>query len=120
MRSANALLAYPDMSLKKLGALWPELLEFSPEIAEQLEFDGLYQAYVARQDADIAAYRRDESLRLPVSLNYGEVGSLSTEVRQKLSDARPTTLGAASRISGVTPAALVALLRYVRNSRSAA
>ncbi|MFT6580031.1 MAG: tRNA uridine 5-carboxymethylaminomethyl modification enzyme [Alphaproteobacteria bacterium] len=114
VRNASVLLAYPEMSLEKLGALWPELLDLSPEIAEQLEFDGLYQGYVARQDADIAAYRRDEQLKLPSALNYGEVGSLSSEIRQKLTEARPTTLGAAARISGVTPAALVALLRYVR------
>jgi tRNA uridine 5-carboxymethylaminomethyl modification enzyme len=114
VRNVNVLLAYPEMSLEKLGALWPELLDLSPEIVEQLEFDGLYQGYVARQDADIAAYRRDELLKLPDSLNYGDVGSLSSEIRQKLAEARPTTLGAAARISGVTPAALVALLRYVR------
>jgi tRNA uridine 5-carboxymethylaminomethyl modification enzyme len=119
VRSASVLLAYPEMSLEKLGGIWPELLDLSPEIAEQLEFDGLYQGYVARQDADIAAYRRDEELKLPNSLNYGDVGSLSSEIRQKLTDARPTTLGAAARISGVTPAALVALLRYVRRSAPA-
>ncbi|OFW87206.1 MAG: hypothetical protein A3B66_05165 [Alphaproteobacteria bacterium RIFCSPHIGHO2_02_FULL_46_13] len=63
---------------------------------------------------DIAAFRRDESLVLPVDLDYSEVGSLSTEIRQKLSEARPATLGAASRISGVTPAAITALLRFIK------
>ena len=69
---------------------------------------------MARQDADIEAYRRDDQLILPDDLDYGAVGSLSTEIRQKLQDARPRTIGAAARISGVTPAATVALLRYVR------
>ena len=67
-----------------------------------------------RQRQDIAAYRRDEALELPSELDYAAVGSLSNEVRQKLEAHKPATLGQASRISGVTPAALVALLKYVR------
>lgn len=90
----------------------------TPEIVEQLEIDGLYRGYVVRQDADVEAYRRDEALKLPESLDYAGVGSLSAEIRQKLTEARPSTLGAAARISGVTPAALVALLRYVKASGS--
>ena len=65
-------------------------------------------------DEQIAAYRRDEALELPADLDYGGVGSLSTEIRQKLTAHRPATLGQAARISGVTPAALIALLKYVR------
>jgi tRNA uridine 5-carboxymethylaminomethyl modification enzyme len=112
------LLSYPGVTVERLSKLWPELSTLTPEIVEQLEIDGLYQGYVLRQDADVEAYRRDEGLQLPESLDYAGVGSLSAEIRQKLSDARPTTLGAAGRISGVTPAALVALLRYVKGSRS--
>ena len=85
-----------------------------PEVTEQLEIDAQYIHYLARQDADIEAYRRDEALEIPGDLDYAEVGSLSTEVRQKLESAQPTTLGAAARLSGVTPAAIIALLRYVR------
>jgi len=71
-----------------------------------------------RQEADIRAFRRDETLLLPTELDYDAVGSLSNEIRQKLKAVRPATLGAAGRISGVTPAALVALLRHVRKSGS--
>ena len=63
---------------------------------------------------DIAAFRRDEALSLPADLDYEAVGSLSSEVRQKLAATRPATLGAAGRVAGVTPAALVALLKYVK------
>ena len=118
IRNAGILLSYPGVTVERLSKLWPELSTLTPEIVEQLEIDGLYQGYVLRQDADVEAYRRDEGLQLPESLDYAGVGSLSAEIRQKLSDARPTTLGAAGRISGVTPAALVALLRYVKGSRS--
>ena len=113
-RSPLDLLAYPDIDWARLGSLWPELADVAPEIAEQLTIDARYEGYLARQRQDIAAYRRDEALELPPNLDYGAVGSLSNEVRQKLQDGKPATLGQAARISGVTPAALVALLKHVR------
>jgi tRNA uridine 5-carboxymethylaminomethyl modification enzyme len=113
-RSAAELLAYPGIDIARLAAVWPELGGLAPDIAEQVEIDARYAGYLDRQQRDIAAYRRDESLLLPAELDYGVVGSLSAEIREKLGRARPATLGAAARISGVTPAALVALLQYVR------
>jgi tRNA uridine 5-carboxymethylaminomethyl modification enzyme len=113
-RTAAELLAYPDIDVVRLAAVWPELGVITPAIAEQLEIDARYAGYLERQARDIAAFRRDEALLLPDDLDYGAVGSLSAEIRGKLGAARPATLGAAARISGVTPAALVALLQYVR------
>ena len=113
-RSAGELLAFPAIDLTALARLWPELAGLRPDVAEQIEIDGRYSGYLARQDADIRAYRRDEALRLPETLDYQAVGGLSAEIRSKLTLARPATLGAAARLSGVTPAALVALLRHVR------
>ncbi len=113
-RNVLDLLAYPDIDWEQLCGIWPELKDIEPEIREQIENDALYAGYMARHDADIEAYRREEFLVLPAHLNYADVGSLSTEIRQKLEAARPVTLGAASRIPGVTPAAIVSLLRYVQ------
>ena len=113
-RSAADLLAYPGIDLARLAAIWPELSGLPPEIAEQIEIDGKYQGYLERQEAEIRAFRRDEALKLPRDLDYAAIGSLSSEIRLKLGAARPETLGAAARVSGVTPAALVALLRHVR------
>ena len=113
-RSAADLLAHPDIDIARLATVWPELGGIAPAIAEQLEIDARYAGYLERQARDIAAFRRDEALLLPASLDYAAVGSLSAEIRGKLAAARPTTLGAAARISGVTPAALVALLQYVK------
>jgi tRNA uridine 5-carboxymethylaminomethyl modification enzyme len=113
-RSALELLAYSDIGWDDLVSLWPELGPVRSDIAEQLTIDGRYNGYLARQRQDIAAYRRDEALILPPDLDYGAVGSLSNEVRQKLQAHKPATLGQAARISGVTPAALIALLKYVR------
>lgn len=113
-RSAHTLLGYPDMDLGQLSRVWPELEEIPPAIGQQLEIEARYAGYLARQDADIRAFRRDEALEIPEDLSYEEITGLSTEVRLKLEAARPATLGAASRISGVTPAALVSLLAHVR------
>jgi tRNA uridine 5-carboxymethylaminomethyl modification enzyme len=119
LRSALDLLAYPEITWAKLVGLWPELAPVSDQIAEQLTIDARYAGYLARQREDIVAYRRDEALGLPGDLDYAAIGSLSNEVRQKLEAHRPATLGQAARISGVTSAALVALLKHVRRRTAA-
>jgi tRNA uridine 5-carboxymethylaminomethyl modification enzyme len=113
-RNAAELLAYPGVDLTRLAAVWPELGALMPEIAEQLGIDARYAGYLERQERDIASFRRDEALLLPADLDYEMVGSLSREISGKLAAARPATLGSAARISGVTPAALVALLTHVK------
>ena len=115
-RTARELIGYPDVALAQLAALWPALKALEPEIVTALENDAHYRGYVERQEADIAAFRRDEALRLPGDLRFDTVGGLSHEMRQRLSAARPATLGAAGRVPGVTPAALTALLAHVRKS----
>lgn len=113
-RSAFDLLPYPDVTWERLAAVWPEMNDIAPVIREQVETDTVYAGYSHRQEIDIAAFRKEEALALPATLNYAEIGSLSTEIRTKLEAARPATLGAAARIPGVTPAAIVALLRHVK------
>jgi tRNA uridine 5-carboxymethylaminomethyl modification enzyme len=113
-RSVADLLRLPAIDLPRLAAIWPALGAIPPAIAEQIEIDARYAGYLRRQESDIGALRRDDALSLPIDLDYATIGSLSTEIRQVLSHARPTTLGAAGRIPGVTPAALTALLRHVR------
>ncbi len=113
-RTARALLRFPQVDLGVLTRIWPELGDITPEIASQLEIDGHYAAYLARQDADIAAFRRDEAVRLDGDFDYGAVPGLSTEIVQRLGRIQPETLGQAARIEGVTPAALTAILAEVR------
>jgi tRNA uridine 5-carboxymethylaminomethyl modification enzyme len=115
-RSAYELLSYPDIGLEKLVGVWPELKSIRSEIAEQLEIDGKYAGYLERQELDIRAFQKDEALNLPHDLDVDAIGSLSAEIRQKLRQIRPKTLGAAARIPGMTPAALIALLRYVKRA----
>jgi tRNA uridine 5-carboxymethylaminomethyl modification enzyme len=116
-RSAAQLLAHRDVTIERLVILWPELACLAPEIAEQISIESRYAAYLERQRGDIEALRRDEALRLPAGLDYDGIGGLSNEVREKLDRARPVSLGAASRIPGITPAAVTALLRHVRHVR---
>jgi len=119
-RSALDLMAYSEIDFERLSALWPALKTLDRDTTDQLEIDGRYAGYLARQQKDIDAFRRDEALALPVDLDYAQVGALSTEMRQKLSAGRPATLGQAARIAGVTPAALTALLRHVKRREKAA
>ena len=121
-RSGMDLLAYRDVTFETLTAIWPSLSGVSQEVAEQVEIDAHYQGYLDRQNADIAAFKKDEGLALPRNLDYDAVGGLSTEIREKLKSAQPDTLGGASRIPGVTPGAVTALLGHVKKlgrSRSA-
>ena len=118
VRSVADLLGRPEITLDRLAEIWPVLREFRADVAEQIEIDCRYAAYITRQQADIEAFRRDEALLLPADLDYSAVGSLSNEVRQKLAQARPATLGAAGRIPGVTPAAVMSLLKYVKRDRA--
>lgn len=113
-RSVHDLLGYPDHDIARLADIWPELAGFSAPVQEQLEIDAHYAGYMDRQEADIVAFRKDESLQLPDDLDFDAIGGLSAEMREKLREARPATLGAAGRIAGVTPAALTALLSYVK------
>lgn len=113
-RSAADLLRYPDVDWARVVDLWPQLGGVAADIAEQVQIDALYAGYLDRQEADIRAFRRDEALLLPDDLDVDAIGSLSAEIRQKLRTAKPATLGAASRIQGMTPAAVVALLRHVK------
>ena len=115
-RTARELLAYDGVSVARLAAIWPELGEVRADVAEQLEIDARYHAYLDRQAADIAAFRKDEALAIPADIDYDAVGSLSNEVREKLRRHGPATLGAAARIPGVTAAALTALLGHVRRA----
>jgi tRNA uridine 5-carboxymethylaminomethyl modification enzyme len=111
-RTAFDLLSYPEVTLKRLTAIWPELSAIGGVARETVEIEGRYQGYLARQQRDIERFRREEHQSLPHGLDYDSVGGLSNEVRAKLKAVRPTSIGAASRIPGMTPAAIIALLAH--------
>lgn len=118
-RSAMEFLSYPTIGWADLAPVSEALAEIEPEIAEQLETEAVYANYLERQEADILAFRRDEAIALPRDLDYAAIGGLSSEAREKLAAARPATLGQASRIEGITPGALTAVLAHVRSAKRA-
>ncbi|MEL6370733.1 MAG: tRNA uridine-5-carboxymethylaminomethyl(34) synthesis enzyme MnmG [Pseudomonadota bacterium] len=115
-RSIADLLSLPEVDLTRLSAIWPELTSMPASIAEQIEIDALYAGYIDRQEADILAFKKDEALRLSAELPYDQIPGLSNEVRQKLEETRPLTLGQAGRIEGVTPSSLSVLLAWVKKN----
>jgi tRNA uridine 5-carboxymethylaminomethyl modification enzyme len=115
-RSAYQLLSYPTISWRDLAKAWPELSLVSPQVQERLETDATYAVYLDRQQADIAAYRRDEGIVLEETLDFRELPGLSNEIKAKLDLVRPKTLGQAARIEGITPAALTLLAAYAKKA----
>jgi len=113
-RTAFELLGFPGIDVVRLAKAWPELGKIPAAIVEQVTTDAQYAVYLERQQADVDAVRRDEALALPSDLDYAAIAGLSTEVRQKLAAVRPTNLGQAGRIDGMTPAALTRLLSHVK------
>ena len=107
-RTALDALSLPGVTVEKLVS------GVAADVAEALEIEARYSGYLARQDAEIAAFRREESQAIPEGFDYSRVGGLSTEMREKLHNTRPTTLGQATRIPGITPAAIIAVLAYLR------
>ncbi|HEY4032120.1 MAG TPA: tRNA uridine-5-carboxymethylaminomethyl(34) synthesis enzyme MnmG [Caulobacteraceae bacterium] len=119
-RSLVQLLSYPGVGWAEVERVWPEVGAWAPAVREQIEVDAAYAGYLDRQQAEVDAFRRDEGLALPAELDYAAVPGLSNECRQKLGAVRPQTLGQASRIEGVTPGAITALLAHVRRGAKAA
>lgn len=113
-RSAFNVLSYADVSRETLIQIWPELAEIPDDICQQLETESKYAGYLKRQQADIEIFKKDENLKLCEDIDYGKIGGLSNEMVAKLSKIRPSTVGEASRIPGVTPAAVTAILGYVK------
>jgi tRNA uridine 5-carboxymethylaminomethyl modification enzyme len=119
-RNVIDLLSYPDIEISDLTEIWPELGDLSVEQKQYLKTHATYAGYLERQARDIEAFRRDAGLRIPDSLDYSKIGGLSNEVRQKLTAQRPETLGEASKMEGVTPGALMAVLAFIKKQNRAA
>jgi tRNA uridine 5-carboxymethylaminomethyl modification enzyme len=112
--SAADRLRFPETTAEELIALQPALGDFPAARLEEASQDHRYAPYVARQQAELDRIRADEAISLPVELDYAVLPGLSAEMIERLTAARPATLGAASRIRGITPAALAAILVHAR------
>ena len=118
-RTAVELLAYPGIDMARISVVWPEIGALAPVVAQQLEVDARYAAYVARQSADVAALKRDEAARIPAGFDFSQISGLSNEVRQKLVRVQPASLAQAAEIDGMTPAALLLLRAHVKRAMQA-
>ena len=112
-RSAFELLSYPRIEWHELLRIWPELGTLSASIREQMEIDAKYSVYLSRQTRDVQSFRREEQAALPASLDYSAMAGLSNELRARLDLVKPATVGQASRIEGMTPAAMALLVAQV-------
>ncbi len=117
-RNIIDLLSFSNITTKKLNKIFPELKTLSKDAIEQIEIEAKYSGYLDRQREDIKAFEKEEALKIPNSIKYKSVGSLSNEIIEKLSKIKPPTIGAASRVSGVTPAAIIAILRYIKKNKN--
>lgn len=113
-RSAYQLLTYSDIDVARLSGIWPELTEVDPDLAEPLEIEAMYSVYLDRQSRDISAHRREEQRSIPDNFDYSSLPGLSGELKQKLELARPKSIAHASRLEGMTPAAITILLSRLR------
>src|SRR5262249_841671 len=115
-RSAFELLSHPGIDLARLAAVWPQLSRIAPAVGAQLEIDARYAAYLERQEADILAFRKEESLRIPPAFDDAGLPAFPGEARQRLGRTRPATLAQAPRMEGMPPAALMLLLAHLRKA----
>lgn len=115
-RSAFDLLGYSGVNMLRMLPFVSTLSTLPPKILERLEIEGRYKQHIIRQNHEVKLYLRDENLIIDPGLDYSRLPGMSTEVRQRLIEARPLTLGHAKRLEGVTPASLTSLMRHVRNA----
>ena len=115
-RTAADLLALDGITIKDCLSIWPELETISASLHSQLEIDCRYAGYLRRQEADIEAMRRDEALLIPAEIDYRHIGGLSAESQDLLARHQPATIAQAGRIPGLTPAAVIALVRHIRRN----
>jgi tRNA uridine 5-carboxymethylaminomethyl modification enzyme len=112
-RTAIDLLATEGCTLDRLAAIWPELSQIDADVAAQIEIDGKYAVYLDRQRVEIAALKREEAVSLGC-VAFDRLPGLSNEVRARLVQVAPQTLGQAARIEGMTPVALTLLLAHAK------
>ena len=116
-RTALDLLSYPEVNFSKIIPIWNEIknLELSKDIIEQIEIEAHYKGYLKKQDSDIISLKRDENVEIPVNFDFNQLSSLSNELKEKLIIAKPQNISQASRIEGMSPAAVNLILSIIKS-----
>ena len=119
-RSAYDLLKYKNISYNNLEEIWPDLRKYEDKIISQIEIEAKYSDYINLQKKDIEIIEKDEKIKIPNNFNYNKIASLSSEAKEKLNIIKPDNLGQASRISGITPAAIIAIMVAIKKQKKSA
>ena len=115
-KSLKDVMGYPNVSRETVEKFDSEIKGIDDKIYEQVEIDAKYSGYLKREYEDIKVFKRDENLKIRDDIDYSKIGGLSTEMVQRFTAVKPKTIGEASRITGVTPAAVTAILGYIKNA----
>jgi tRNA uridine 5-carboxymethylaminomethyl modification enzyme len=116
-RTGLEVLAQEGVDFNKIREIWPDIPHFEQSVHKQVEIDAHYTGYLKKQSHDVAAYKKDEGIKIPDDIDYDKFSGLSNEVKFKLKIVQPKTLGQALRIDGITPAAAIILLGFIRKHR---
>ena len=116
-RSGLEVIGQRNVKMSKIRQIFPDIPLYEQSLDNQVEIDAHYLGYLNRQSNDIKSFKRDESISIPLNFNYDSLSGLSNEIKSKLKNIRPSTLGQALRVDGVTPAAAIILLAFVKKSR---
>lgn len=116
MRSVYDMVRHKGVTLDALKQAIPELAEMDPQIVDRVAIDAIYNLHLRRQEADLRYFHEDESLALDPHIDYHSVEGLSLEVKERLARVRPTSIGAARRMEGMTPTSMISLLKYAKKT----
>ena len=117
-RNIFDLLVFKNIDRKKLENIWPKIKEIPNDIFEELETKSVYKGYVERQLQDISDLKKDEELKIPKNIDYKKIPNLTSEALERLNYIKPKNLGEIIRISGVTPAAVINILRFLNKKKT--
>jgi len=116
-RSGLEVIGQRNVNMAKIRQIFPSIPQYERSLDNQVEIDAHYLGYLGRQSNDIKSFKKDESISIPKNINYDVLSGLSNEIKSKLSVIRPSTLGQASRIDGVTPAAVIIILSHLKKNK---
>ncbi|MBP5616041.1 MAG: tRNA uridine-5-carboxymethylaminomethyl(34) synthesis enzyme MnmG [Alphaproteobacteria bacterium] len=117
VRTLFDVMGFENVSRETLNALYPKINQLDEAVVKQIIIESTYHGYIKRQQADIEVFKKDENLKIRDDIDYTKIGGLSREIVAKLTKVRPSTIGEASRIPGMTPAAIVAVLGYLKKTQ---
>lgn len=116
-RSGLEVIGQRNVNMAKIRQVFPSIPLYEPSLDKQVEIDAHYLGYLSRQSNDIKSFKKDEAINIPIGINYDSLSGLSNEIKSKLKKIRPSTLGQALRIDGVTPAAAIIILSHLKRSK---